>query len=40
MTVEAARRWGSRLDSVVVYEQGAVCRRLARGIVPPTAGCG
>ena len=35
MTVEAARRWGSHLDSVVVYEQGAVCRRLARGVVPP-----
>ncbi|MFE4690158.1 DUF4139 domain-containing protein [Streptomyces sp. NPDC056749] len=35
MTIEAARRWGSHLDSVVVYEQGAVCRRLARGVVPP-----
>ncbi|MDT0572683.1 DUF4139 domain-containing protein [Streptomyces sp. DSM 3412] len=35
MTVEAAQRWGSTLDSVVVYAQGAVCRRLARGIVPP-----
>uniref|UniRef100_UPI003C7BB28A DUF4139 domain-containing protein n=1 Tax=unclassified Streptomyces TaxID=2593676 RepID=UPI003C7BB28A len=35
MTVEAARLWGSHLDSVVVYEQGAVCRRLARGVVPP-----
>ncbi|MFD9927633.1 DUF4139 domain-containing protein [[Kitasatospora] papulosa] len=35
MTVEAARRWGSHLDSVVVHERGAVCRRLARGVVPP-----
>ncbi|WP_329204274.1 DUF4139 domain-containing protein [Streptomyces sp. NBC_00683] len=34
MTAEAAQRWGSTLDSVVVYEQGAVCRRLARGSVP------
>ncbi|MFB4419551.1 DUF4139 domain-containing protein [Streptomyces sp. QL37] len=35
MTFEAAHRWGSVLDSVVVYGQGAVCRRLARGVVPP-----
>ncbi|WP_149823206.1 DUF4139 domain-containing protein [Streptomyces tailanensis] len=35
MTAEAAQRWGSTLDSVVVYAQGAVCRRLARGMVPP-----
>ncbi|WP_143677591.1 DUF4140 domain-containing protein, partial [Streptomyces scabiei] len=35
MTAEPAQRWGSALDSVVVYAQGAVCRRLARGIVPP-----
>lgn len=35
MTAEPAQRWGSTLDSVVVYAQGAVCRRLARGIVPP-----
>ncbi|WP_405667730.1 DUF4139 domain-containing protein [Streptomyces sp. NBC_01166] len=35
MTAEAVQRWGSVLDSVVVYEQGAVCRRLARGVVPP-----
>ncbi|MDX2935008.1 DUF4139 domain-containing protein [Streptomyces ipomoeae] len=35
MTAEAAQRWGSTLDSVVVYARGAVCRRLARGIVPP-----
>ncbi|MDQ0791849.1 DUF4139 domain-containing protein [Streptomyces sp. B1I3] len=35
MTAEAVPRWGSTLDSVVVYEQGAVCRRLARGSVPP-----
>ncbi|GGT50810.1 DUF4139 domain-containing protein [Streptomyces purpureus] len=34
MTAEAAR-WGSTLDSVVVYAQGALCRRLARGSVPP-----
>ncbi|MFI1655790.1 DUF4139 domain-containing protein [Streptomyces sp. NPDC020472] len=35
MTVGTARRWGSSLDSVVVYARGALCRRLARGIVPP-----
>ncbi|MDX5567661.1 DUF4139 domain-containing protein, partial [Streptomyces sp. ID05-04B] len=35
MTAETAPRWGSALDSVVVYAQGAVCRRLARGTVPP-----
>ncbi|MFJ8752548.1 DUF4139 domain-containing protein [Streptomyces sp. NPDC102441] len=35
MTGDAAERWGSVLDSVVVYGQGAVCRRLARGSVPP-----
>ncbi|MER5966447.1 DUF4139 domain-containing protein, partial [Streptomyces sp. NPDC002057] len=39
MTVAArtvtAQRWGSTLDSVVVYAQGALCRRLARGVVPP-----
>ncbi|MFB7187481.1 DUF4139 domain-containing protein [Streptomyces sp. NPDC056230] len=29
------KRWGSTLDSVVVYAQGAVCRRLARGSVSP-----
>ncbi|CAM5388231.1 hypothetical protein SGRIM128S_03568 [Streptomyces griseomycini] len=34
MTAEAARRWASALDSVVVYAQGALCRRLARGRVP------
>ncbi|WP_326734656.1 DUF4139 domain-containing protein [Streptomyces sp. NBC_01022] len=34
MTAEAAQRWGSTLDSVVVYAQGALCRRLARGGVP------
>ncbi|MFD0268088.1 DUF4139 domain-containing protein [Streptomyces sp. NPDC127106] len=32
---ETDQRWGSTLDSVVVYAQGALCRRLARGIVPP-----
>ncbi|MFI1468627.1 DUF4139 domain-containing protein [Streptomyces wuyuanensis] len=30
-----SQRWGSTLDSVVVYAQGALCRRLARGSVPP-----
>ncbi|MFF6872589.1 DUF4139 domain-containing protein [Streptomyces sp. NPDC012450] len=35
MSEETARRWGSTLDSVVVYARGAVCRRLARGTVPP-----
>ncbi|WP_328403355.1 DUF4139 domain-containing protein [Streptomyces sp. NBC_00390] len=35
MTAETTQRWGSALDSVVVYAQGAVCRRLARGSVPP-----
>ncbi|MGC2999502.1 DUF4139 domain-containing protein, partial [Streptomyces sp. G35A] len=34
MTAEADRRWESALDSVVVYAQGALCRRLARGVVP------
>ncbi|NXY94642.1 DUF4139 domain-containing protein [Streptomyces sp. BR123] len=33
-TEAAARQWGSTLDSVVVYAQGALCRRLARGSVP------
>lgn len=35
MTSETTQRWESSLDSVVVYAQGAVCRRLARGSVPP-----
>ncbi|MFD9391415.1 DUF4139 domain-containing protein [Streptomyces sp. NPDC060000] len=35
MTARTAQRWGSTLDAVVVYAQGAVCRRLARGSVPP-----
>ncbi|WP_393054806.1 DUF4139 domain-containing protein [Streptomyces sp. LN549] len=34
MTAESAQRWGSTLDSVVVYAQGALCRRLARGSAP------
>ncbi|MEV5935147.1 DUF4139 domain-containing protein [Streptomyces sp. NPDC052079] len=34
MTAGAAPRWASVLDSVVVYAQGALCRRLARGTVP------
>ncbi|MFJ7200632.1 MULTISPECIES: DUF4139 domain-containing protein [unclassified Streptomyces] len=35
MTDEPVQRWGSTLDSVVVYAQGALCRRLARGRVSP-----
>ncbi|MFI6035993.1 DUF4139 domain-containing protein [Streptomyces sp. NPDC051315] len=35
MRSEQAQGWGSTLDSVVVYAQGAVCHRLARGSVPP-----
>ncbi|MFJ8888857.1 DUF4139 domain-containing protein [Streptomyces sp. NPDC102402] len=35
MTAGEVQRWGSTLDSVVVYAQGAVCRRLAKGCVPP-----
>lgn len=35
MTADSTPRWGSTLDSVVVYAQGAVCRRLARGGVSP-----
>ncbi|MES9506323.1 DUF4139 domain-containing protein [Streptomyces sp. NPDC000609] len=34
MTTGATPRWDSTLDAVVVYAQGAVCRRLARGGVP------
>ncbi|MFJ2898457.1 DUF4139 domain-containing protein [Streptomyces sp. NPDC087218] len=34
MATEPAQQWGSTLDSVVVYAQGALCRRLARGGVP------
>ncbi|WP_299530408.1 DUF4139 domain-containing protein [uncultured Streptomyces sp.] len=34
MTADPAR-WDSTLDAVVVYAQGALCRRLARGSVPP-----
>ncbi|MFE0642928.1 DUF4139 domain-containing protein [Streptomyces sp. NPDC058877] len=34
MTAGAGPGWGSTLDSVVVYAQGALCRRVARGIVP------
>lgn len=37
MTNKTARTWGSTLDSVVVYAQGAVCRRLVRGSMPPGA---
>ncbi|MFE3517539.1 DUF4139 domain-containing protein [Streptomyces sp. NPDC059166] len=36
MTDGTEQAWASALDSVVVYEQGAVCRRLARGTVPPS----
>ncbi|MFE3284613.1 DUF4139 domain-containing protein, partial [Streptomyces sp. NPDC059233] len=35
MAADADQRWGATLDSVVVYAQGALCRRLARGTVPP-----
>ncbi|HEY9373290.1 DUF4140 domain-containing protein, partial [Streptomyces sp.] len=35
MTAEPVQRWGSTLDSVVVYARGALCHRLARGTVPP-----
>ncbi|MDT9687546.1 DUF4139 domain-containing protein [Streptomyces sp. P9(2023)] len=35
MNAGTAQRWGSSLDAVVVYAQGAICRRLARGSVPP-----
>ncbi|MGY3684736.1 DUF4139 domain-containing protein [Streptomyces sp. TE33382] len=35
MTAGPVQRWASTLDSVVVYAQGAVCRRLARGSVSP-----
>ncbi|WP_051837775.1 DUF4139 domain-containing protein [Streptomyces sp. NRRL F-2580] len=34
-TAGTAGIWGATLDSVVVYAQGALCRRLARGSVPP-----
>ncbi|MDI9889507.1 DUF4139 domain-containing protein, partial [Streptomyces sp. HNM0645] len=34
MTAETTQMWGSALDSVVVYARGALCRRLARGVVP------
>ncbi|MBB5128756.1 DUF4139 domain-containing protein [Streptomyces griseoloalbus] len=34
MTAGTAPRWASTLDSVVVYAQGALCHRLARGSVP------
>ncbi|MFI9273897.1 DUF4139 domain-containing protein [Kitasatospora sp. NPDC052896] len=30
--------WPSRLDAVVVHAAGAVCRRLARGTLPPAGG--
>ncbi|WP_344638253.1 DUF4139 domain-containing protein [Kitasatospora cystarginea] len=32
---DAARSWGSVLESVVVYASGALCLRRARGTVPP-----
>ncbi|MEU6388466.1 DUF4139 domain-containing protein [Streptomyces sp. NPDC046939] len=35
---EAARAWGSTLTSVVVYAQGAVCVRRARGVVTADGG--
>ncbi|GKQ40557.1 DUF4139 domain-containing protein [Streptomyces sp. A012304] len=35
MSPESTQSWESTLDAVVVYAQGALCRRLARGSVPP-----
>ncbi|MET7981760.1 DUF4139 domain-containing protein [Streptomyces sp. NPDC005281] len=35
MKSEGTRRWASDLDAVVVYAQGALCSRVARGTVPP-----
>ncbi|MBE8475491.1 DUF4139 domain-containing protein [Streptomyces justiciae] len=35
MKSEGVPRWASTLDAVVVYAQGALCSRLARGTVPP-----
>ncbi|MFD8740216.1 DUF4140 domain-containing protein, partial [Streptomyces sp. NPDC059618] len=32
---QGTRRWTSVLDAVVVYAQGALCSRVARGTVPP-----
>ncbi|MFH8238944.1 DUF4139 domain-containing protein [Streptomyces sp. NPDC018321] len=34
MMAEAAPKWASTLDSVVVYAQGALCRRRSRGGLP------
>ncbi|MGA5125582.1 DUF4139 domain-containing protein [Streptomyces pseudogriseolus] len=34
MTAGTAPRWASALESVTVYAQGALCRRVARGTVP------
>ncbi|MFJ6016722.1 DUF4139 domain-containing protein [Streptomyces sp. NPDC092952] len=34
-SLDSLPEWGSALDSVVVYARGALCRRLARGSVPP-----
>ncbi|MFF4319212.1 DUF4139 domain-containing protein [Streptomyces sp. NPDC001568] len=35
MAAGVGQGWESDLDSVVVYARGALCRRLARGSVPP-----
>ncbi|WP_371500186.1 mucoidy inhibitor MuiA family protein [Kitasatospora sp. NBC_00374] len=35
MTGQTAGGWESELDSVTVYATGALCRRRARGVVPP-----
>ncbi|MBW5484647.1 DUF4140 domain-containing protein, partial [Streptomyces bambusae] len=35
MTAGPGQAWGSTLDAVVVYAQGALCRRLASGSVAP-----
>lgn len=32
---KGTQRWASALDAVVVYAQGALCSRVARGTVPP-----
>ncbi|MGA5360541.1 DUF4139 domain-containing protein [Streptomyces purpurascens] len=36
MKAETTPRWASTLDAVVVYAQGALCSRVARGTVPPS----
>ncbi|MFD3730965.1 DUF4139 domain-containing protein [Streptomyces sp. NPDC058632] len=36
MKAETTPRWASTLDAVMVYAQGALCSRVARGTVPPS----